>query len=83
MVSDSTSIHKAQLESSKKKLILFVCCSFLPIIILIVQNSFFFKDMIVTREDVLKKDKLVWTMYRAKLLFPGCENFANMSRQRQ
>ena len=59
MVSDSTSIHKAQLESSKKKLILFVCCSFLPIIILIVQNSFFFKDMIVTREDVLKKDKLV------------------------
>ena len=59
MVSDSTSIHKAQLESSKKKLILFVCCSFLPIIILIVQNSFFFKDMIMTREDVLKKDKLV------------------------
>ena len=61
MVSDSTSIHKAQLESSKKKLILFVCCSFLPIIILIVQNSFFFKDMIMTREDVLKKDKLVST----------------------
>jgi len=59
MVSDSTSIHKAQLESSKKKLILFVVCSFVPIIILIVQNSFFFKDMIMTREDVLKKDKLV------------------------
>ena len=77
MVSDSTSIHKAQLESSKKKLILFVCCSFLPIIILIVQNSFFFKDMIVTREDVLKKDKLVRDFRvqgLANMPFLGCGN---------